>query len=368
MIKVAITGGHLTPALATIEELKKLKEVQIIFIGRENTMEGEKVPSAESVLVKQLKIPFYPINAGRLQRRFTRYTIPALLKTPLGLIQSFRILKKERPDVILSFGGYVALPVVYSGWFLKIPAITHEQSLEEGLANKLIAKVSKKIAVTWEESKKHFPSHKVVVTGLPMRNELLSLKKKKTLKPVIYITGGNQGSHLINQTIKEVLTDLLEHFSIVHQTGETSTYKDLESLSEFAKTLPKKLQNRYRVAKWFNTNELKEIYAQAALVISRSGANTVFEISSVGVPSILIPISWAQNEEQFKNALVLQNIGASIILPEEELTPKRLLLAINTIMENLGNYKKNAKKARKIINKDAASQLVQETLKLVKNN
>lgn len=365
-MKVIITGGHLTPALATIDEIKKLKGVDVVFIGRKHTMEGDKTPSAESIIIKQLKIPFYSINAGRLQRKFTRYTLPALFKTPLGLFQSLSILKKEKPDIILSFGGYIALPVVYAGWVLGIPAITHEQSLESGLANKLISKVARKVAVTWEESKKYFPRQKVVVTGLPMRKELLNIKREKVLKKLIYITGGNQGSHTINKIVKEILPELLENFSVVHQAGETSNYKDLEVLQEFAKTLPKRLQNRYKVAKWFNINELREIYSKATLVVGRSGANTIFEIASVGVPSILIPISWSQNEEQLKNAKVLQNVGASIILPEEELTPKRLNLAIKTILINLPNYRKNSKIARKIINRDAASVLVEEALKLVK--
>lgn len=364
MIKVAVTGGHLTPALATIEELRKKDKVEIVFFGRAHAMEGEKAPSAESVIIKQLKIPFYAISAGRLQRRFTEYTIPAFLRTPWGLFQALTILLKEKPDVILSFGGYIALPVVYAGWLLRIPAITHEQTTSFGLANKLISLVARKIALTWEDTEKNFPKNKIVLTGLPLRGELLQIKKKKTTLPIIYITGGNQGSHLINQAIKEILSTLLDKYIVFHQSGDTSLYKDFDSLKVAVSDLPTSKKRRYRLAKWFNLKELQEIYSRTSLVISRAGANTVFELAAVGVPSILIPISWSQKSEQTRNALILQNLKAAIILPEEELTSKRLLQAINIVMKDLSRFRKQAKTARKLVKSEAALSLAEETLKL----
>src|SRR3989344_4966493 len=179
MRKIIVTGGHLTPALATIEELRKNPDDEIIFIGRAHATEGDKAASVESTTITSLGIKFYSINPGRLQRRFTRFTLGSLVKVPVGLIQALGILSRERPQAILSFGSYVAAPVVVAGWILGIPIITHEQTLRSGLSNKLIARFSKKIAVSWEESLEHFPKNKTVLVGNPIRADLLNLEKKR---------------------------------------------------------------------------------------------------------------------------------------------------------------------------------------------
>src|SRR4030043_967486 len=204
-MKVAICGGHLTPALAVIGELKKRGIKDLIFIGREKATEGDSASSAESVVIPTLDIKFYAISAGRLQRKFTRYTIPSLLKVPIGLAQTLLILSQEKPNLVISFGSYVAFPVVVAAWILGIPSITHEQTVRGGLANHLIARFAKKIAVSCEDSLDFFPKGKTVLTGNPIRQEILNIKKKRTSRPVIFITGGNQGAHSLNEIILEIL-------------------------------------------------------------------------------------------------------------------------------------------------------------------
>lgn len=365
MKKIVVTGGHLTPALATIEELRLDPQVEIIFIGRGRSTEGDKTPSAESIVVPNLGIKFYAINAGRFQRRFTRYTLWSLSKIPFGFIQALGILSRERPNIVLSFGSYVAAPVVFAAWVLGIPIITHEQTVKGGLSNRFISKFAKKIAVAWKHSLKDFPKEKAILVGNPVRRELLTLKKKRMSRPVVYITGGNQGAHSINEMVLDILKDLLEDFEVIHQTGGSEVYKDYETLSALAKQLPTKLQARYTISKWFDTSESAEIFSKTSLVVGRSGANTVVETMALGIPAVYIPLPISANSEQTKNAKIMEELGAAEILPQDRLTPKRLLAAVRLVINNYPVYKKAARKAQKVLKLDAASLLSAETLKLI---
>ncbi len=172
-MKVVICGGHVTCALAVIEELKKHPRMEIFFLGRLHPMEGDSSLGLEYQLISAAGIPFYPLITGRLQRKFTRYTIPSLFKIPIGFFQALFLLLKIKPDVICSFGSYLAVPPVLVGWFLQIPIITHEQTTVSGLSNKIIAKFAKIIAVSWPSSLSHFPPNKVILTGNPIRKEIL---------------------------------------------------------------------------------------------------------------------------------------------------------------------------------------------------
>lgn len=365
-MRIAVTGGHLTPALAVIEELKK--EAEIIYIGRRYASEGDFAPSAESSLIPGLKIPFYPINAGRLQRRFTRHTIPALLKIPVGFFQAFGILIKNDPDVVVSFGGYIALPVVLSAWIQRIPILTHEQTVEIGLANRIIAHFAQKIAVSWENSVNKFPKKKVVVTGNPLRKEIIDVKRDRIGKNVIYITGGNQGAHVINEAVQEIISDLSSKYIIYHQTGGSEVYHDFERISEKLETLPLKNRENYHLSKWYSSSELTEILKKTTIVIGRSGANTVSEMALLGIPAIFIPIPWVTHDEQRKNAQILASMGAGLIILQKELTGKRLLSTVEILFRNLNQFQKNAAEAKKLIKTDAAKKIAQEVIRMAKKN
>lgn len=365
-MKIAICGGHLTPALAVIGELKKEGIEDLFYLGRSKAMEGDATPSAESVVIPNLKIKFYSISAGRLQRKFTRYTITSLLKVPIGVGSSLLILSQERPDLVISFGSYVALPSVIAAWILGIPSISHEQTVKGGLANRIISKFAKKIAISWPDSKKYFPGEKTVLTGNPIRREILSIKRKRTSNPVIFVTGGNQGAHAINEAILEIIEPLLQKYEVVHQTGSAEKFRDFEMLNARVSQLPKRLQRRYQAVKWLNSQELAEVYSRTAVVVGRSGANTVSEVAAIGIPAIFIPLPWAGAKEQGKNAQMLVNMGAAIVLTQERLTPRRLLSAINYVVINIEKYKKSTKETKKLINADAAKIFVGESLKLAR--
>lgn len=357
-MKVLVTGAHFTPAVATIEELKKIENTEIIYVGRKTTQEGDKTLSVESQVLPSLGVKFIPIITGRLQRSFTIYTIPSLLKIPVGLLQALYIILSQKPDVILSFGGYVAVPIVITGWLFSIPVIVHEQTLISGLANKISSFFADKIAVSFEKSA--YKGENVVMTGNPVRHEIvkesLGVNRNPPPRwPTVLIMGGNQGSHVINLAVEECLDKLLRVAKVYHQTGD-SKYQDYERLY-------KKEGNYYRVFK-FITAEYPEILQEADLVVCRAGINTLTEVALLGKPTLLIPIN---NKEQKKNAQYFEELGLAKTLPQSKLSGKNLLDNIKLMLNNLQLLKEKAKEAKKMIIPNGAKRLALETVLLGKN-
>jgi len=370
-MKVLITGTHFTPAQAVIEELKKQPNLKIVYMGRKYTREGDSSLSAESQILPQLGIKFIPIITGRLQRSFTIYTIPSLLKIPIGLVQSFYYLVKESPDVVLAFGGYVSVPVVISAWVLSKPIIIHEQTLVEGLATKINSWFASKVALSFEGLKSK--NSKVIVTGNPIRKEILdnqSLRKddpirqfveqsQKSKLPLVLITGGNQGSHIINQTVSEILDNLTNQAFVIHQTGD-SKFDDFDNLSNKLQNL--KFKDRYLVAKWINADQMGYLLRHLDLAMSRAGINTLQELAYFGVPTLIIPIPYVSNNEQNFNAKFFEKIGLAKVLPQSNLSSKTLLSNFTQMIDQVTDLKNEAKSAKSVIIDHAAKKLTLETL------
>lgn len=374
MKKIIITGGHLTPALAVIEELKSRKDWQVYYLGRKYSQEGIKIPSEESNLISQTGTKFVPIIAGRLQRKFTRYTIPSLLRVPFAFIQSFCLVWRIKPDIILSFGSYVSVPVVFVGWLLKIPVVSHEQTVTVGLANKINAIFSTLVAVSYKECLDLFPKNKAVFTGNPLRKEVFLIKKSvlsekvtETMEilqlPLIYVTGGSQGARPINKLVKDSLSKLLKRFLVIHQTGSLESKK---ILADF-RFLPTELASRYFIESFIDSGEIGWVLAKASLVISRAGANIIWELGALGKPAILIPLPIAGGQEQFKNALRLRNLGLAEVIDQDELSSEKLLRVINKILTNYQKYSKAGERTSKLFTPDGAKNLVDKIYELLEN-
>ncbi len=372
-MKILITGAHFTPAQAVIEEIKKFSHTEVVYIGRKHTQEGDKALSVESQVLSKMGVKFIPIVAGRLRRSIDFYTLISLFKIPLGFIQSFFILLKERPDVILSFGGYVAVPTVINGWLLSIPIIVHEQTLVSGLANQISNFFADKIAVSYDKNYS-FNKDKLVLTGNPIRLELLDSsttgsgkyevreiikESSKNRLPLIYITGGNQGSDVINRAVTEILEELSKRAYIIHQTGE-SKFQHFEKLSEKKKSL--KSQERYLVQKWFDASDVAAVFKSADLVISRSGANTLLELAYFGIPTITIPLPGLYKNEQAVNADFFEKLGLCEVISQKDLTGKKLLNEVLRILKDKEKYKKKAENAKKLVTADGAKRLAQLVL------
>lgn len=363
-MKILITGGHLAPALAIIEELKGTYEnIEIIFVGRKYALDSEKTISLEYKEINKRKILFVPLQAGRLTRILSIKSLRNIFRVPLGFMKAFFTISEHRPDIILSFGGYLALPVVFWAWVFGKRIFTHEQTIKPGLANMIISRFSKKIFVAFLDAKKYFPEEKVVITGNPVRKATFTIINKPFLitkdRPVLYITGGTLGSHSINEHIKKIITSLLSDFIVIHQTGETKEYNDFEKLSEIKNNLPSELSNRYYLVKHFFEDEIGYIYSVSDLVVGRSGANTFFELINLKKPAIFIPLPWASGKEQQYHAEIFAKNGVGEIFHQIE-TSEKLLRMIRRIMKNINNYRKNFKSLNYLYKNNASEFIVKE--------
>ena len=245
-----------------------------------------------------------------------------------------------RPNGIVSFGGYLAVPTVIAGWLLGIPAITHEQTVVAGWANKLICLFARKIAVTWSQSASNYPKSKVIFTGLPLRAEVKKIRNKKLeIRNSIYVTGGKQGAHVINVAVFAALPQLLKKYTVIHQTG----FADLPHALE--------IKDPHYQAFDFSSPYAISALAQAEVIVGRSGAHTTYELAFLGKKSVLIPISTASHNEQYLNAKLLVDSGAAIILPQSQLTSQSLIAAIASA-QKLSPHKLN-------LTYDATDKLVQ---------
>ena len=355
-MKILLTGAHFTPAQAVMEELKKIKNVDILYVGRDTTLEGDITPSIESKIIPTLGIKFIPITTGRLQMAFTPYTFFSLLRIPVGFIQAFAIILSEKPDVILSFGGYVAFPLVIVGWLFSIPIIVHEQTLVSGLANKASAFFADKIAFSFKEN--FSIGDKTILTGNPIRKNVLESRIQRNPKPpTILIMGGIQGSHAINVTIEKCLDKLLKIARIVHISGDNK-FKDFERLEQLGD-----FGGRYIVQRWIG-EEYGAILQKADLVVSRAGINTLTELAYIGKPALVIPIPYLYGDEQNKNAKYFASLGLVKILPQSKLSANTLLENLKLMLGNLNQLKKKAKNAKEVIIEDASKRLALETILL----
>lgn len=355
--KIVFTGGHgATTALAVIEEIKSRKyDWDIYWIGSRSAVEGRKEKTLEYEFFPKHGIKFLPIITGRFQRRFTFWTIPSILTIPIGFAQAFWHIFKIKPEVVLSFGGYSAFPVVVCAKLLGVKVVIHEQTSAAGRANLASKAFADKIALSRSDSLKYFPKNKCEITGNPISRRMFLIKKKGILgiHPVLYVTGGSRGSQSINSAVLEVLPELLKNFIVIHQTGEI----DAQKFKNEKEILPKNISDNYIVFSRVSPDKIVTFFEKADIIISRSGANTVSDILAAKRPAIVVPLPISFMDEQTRNAEFLEKFGFTHIIPQEKLTGDRLLSEINKI---ISNYKMIVGKANKSSSpdKEASKKLV----------
>lgn len=329
-VKTAVfTGGHHTSSLA-VAKLLKNKGWNVVWIGHRFSMWGDSSDSAEFKDVTAANIKFYNLWAGRF---YNTYDPLKLILIPIGFIHALFLLFVIRPQGIVSFGGYLSVPVVIVGWILGIPAITHEQTVVVGWANRAISFFVEKIAVTWPSSLPLLPKSKVEFVGLPLRLEIVALKKinkpKKVYDPItVYITGGKQGSHALNEVVFLNLQRLLPKYRLIHQTGTSTLYSDLERANQI--NVP------HYESFGFDPKKGVDALKRADVVVSRSGAHSVYELAILGKKCVLVPISWGSHSEQEKNAQVLVEANLGVVLPEEKLEGTGLINSIEKAKRLMG--------------------------------
>jgi UDP-N-acetylglucosamine--N-acetylmuramyl-(pentapeptide) pyrophosphoryl-undecaprenol N-acetylglucosamine transferase len=359
------TGGHTSAGLAIAAGLRgRLGErVQLDWIGSHAGLEATRVPAAG--------VRYHAIATGKLRRAVDVRNLTDLgVRVPAGLAQAWLLLGRLEPDVVVATGGFVSVPTALAAAARRRRLLVHEQVAVPGLANRLIARVADRVAITFEVSAPAFPARKVVVTGNPVRPELTAGDPKRAFAgfgldpavPLVYVTGGAQGSHRINRVVGAALAPLVGGCQLVHQCG-TNEYGDAAWLAAQAEALPPGARTRYRVVP-FVTDALADLYAAAALVVGRAGAGTVSELCAVGRPAVLIPLPGARGDEQTANARILADAGAAVLLPDRDLSPERLVGTVRELIAAPGRLEQMAARARSLARPDAAERLVDLILEL----
>lgn len=350
------TGGHTSPGLAVAARLREAG-VDVHWIGSRAGIEARRVPEAG--------LPFHTIPVGKLRRYWDWQNVPDLaVRAPAGLAQAWRLLRRLRPSLVFATGGFVALPPALAARTLRIPVVIHEQTSVPGLANRVAGRFAQRIALTFPLTGADFPKERTVLTGNPLRPELRGGTPEGALVrfnlndslPVVYVTGGAQGSHRLNRDVGEALPQLLEICQVIHQCGDHKTTGDRAWLGERARALPEALRRRYALHPYVG-EELRDVYAAAALVIGRSGAGTVNECCQLGVPALYIPLPGAAGDEQTANARLVGRAGGCAILPQRGMTPALLLERVQQLLADPTRLKEMGERARALAVPDAADRI-----------
>ncbi len=320
MKTIVLTGGHHNSALVVAQELVK-RGYKVAWFGHRFATQSDQHDSAEYLEVSESNIPFYELYAGKLS---SPLRLGELLKIPVGLLHALWLLRKLRPNAVVSFGSYLGAATAFAAFLLRIPVYLHEQSIIAGKANLLAARWAQKIYLTWNASRRYFLSNQTEVVGLPLRPGLLRTSFNKLFqnsRPTILILGGKQGSHVINQEIFSTLSILTKKYNILHQTGTNTVTGDYGTSLKFSSA-------HYRPYGYISQDEIGRFYANANLVISRAGAHTSYELAILGKRAILIPFEYTTGTEQLEHARLLSAAGIATLLREKDLTKKTLLSAI----------------------------------------
>jgi UDP-N-acetylglucosamine--N-acetylmuramyl-(pentapeptide) pyrophosphoryl-undecaprenol N-acetylglucosamine transferase len=329
MKRIVLTGGgtagHVTPNIALLPALKE-EGYDVHYIGSYDGIERK--------LIEEMDIPYYGISSGKLRRYFDPKNFSDPFKVIKGYLEASSLLKKLKPDVVFSKGGFVAVPVVLAAKRRGVPSVIHESDMTPGLANKICIPYASKICANFPETVKYLPEGKAVLTGTPIRQELFCGNKLKGLdfcgftanKPILLVVGGSTGSVVVNEAVRSVLPQLLKKYQVIHLCGKDKTDEKLNHTDGYV---------QYEYIK----KELSDLLDAADVVISRSGANAICELLALRKPHILIPLSAASSRgDQILNAESFERQGFSYVIKEEALTPATLLEAIETVYNNKNTY------------------------------
>jgi UDP-N-acetylglucosamine--N-acetylmuramyl-(pentapeptide) pyrophosphoryl-undecaprenol N-acetylglucosamine transferase len=310
------TAGHVTPNLALVPKLEEHK-FEIYYVGRKSGIEKE--------LVGKTAVPYHGISAGKLRRYFDLRNISDVLLVAAGFVQSLFLVRKLRPQVVFSKGGFVSCPLVWAAWLNRVPIITHESDLTPGLANKLSTPFAERVCYSFPDTKLTIPPEKAVLTGIPIRESLLKGDDGKgreicgfrDAKPVVLVSGGSQGAESINNTVRAGLDAITAQFNLCHLCGQGGLDAGLASLRDY-----KQFE--------YVDEELPHLLAMADLVVTRAGATTIFELLELRKPNLLIPLTLGQSRgDQILNARSFEGRGFSRVLMEEDLSAGSLFEAIS---------------------------------------
>ncbi len=370
-MKIVLTGGgsggHFTPIIAVARELRRIAD-------------DEKIVSLQLIYMadqpfdlEQLRlddVEFIKVPAGKFRWYFSLLNVTDPFKTLWGLLRAFWITYKIFPDVVFGKGGFASFPVLAAARFFGIPVIIHESDSTPGKVNRWAAKFAQRIAVSFPETLEYFPKDITAYTGNPIRARILGGNEEEALAlfslephiPVIVVLGGSQGAKPINDIFVQLAGRLTEEYQIIHQTGKDHYDDVLKEASVILEHSPHR--GRYRIFPFLREDELRNAARLAKLVISRAGANTLFEIAAWGIPSIIIPLPHAAEDHQRHNAYIYARAGACEVMEQPNLTPTVFLNQITKLLTDEKRRSQMIAAAQRFSRVDAAEKIAREIIRV----
>lgn len=348
------TGGHVFPGIAVAEEIRRLApDIRIAFAGTARGLESKIVPKHGW--------PLKLLGSQSIKDKGGVAKAIALLRLPFSVIHAIAMLISDRPSLVVSIGGYAAGPLVFAAWILRVPVVLVEPNAIAGMTNRKLGRLAKKVFVAFEEAKHYFPKGRAILTGAPIRAEVLSSgRKRRSDLRTIFVFGGSQGAMTLNKAMVaavERLGEMRSGIRVIHQTGKSAdpshvvgTYRGLGMEADVRSFC----------------DRIWECYGEADLVISRAGANTVAELAALGLPSILVPYPFAADDHQRANAMALARAGGARVIDDAECDGERMAREIVDLLGDAEGLDAMAAKAKSVGRPDAAKRIAEESIELIK--
>jgi UDP-N-acetylglucosamine--N-acetylmuramyl-(pentapeptide) pyrophosphoryl-undecaprenol N-acetylglucosamine transferase len=342
------TGGHVIPALAIAEELQKRGHT-VSFVGTERGIETRLVPKAG--------FPLYLVKIGALNRVSFATRIRTLIDLPLSIFASMGILRRFHAQVVIGVGGYAAGPATIAAVLLRIPVVLFEPNVVPGYANRAVARFAAKAAVHFEQTGRWFRNFEV--TGVPVRPAFFALPRRRSGQPTILVFGGSQGARALNRIVRESAAELFQRIptlTIVHQTGS----REFDDVCNFY------TQHGMNVEVSAFIDDMPQSFADADLIVCRSGASTVAEIAAAGKCALFVPFPGAADDHQLRNAELLAQEDAALLIPESELSAERFVKEVTALLAAPARMAAMAGKARTLAHPDAAAHIAEMALSTIR--
>ena len=361
------TGGHIYPALAVASLLEKQYQAEVLYLGSDDGLENELAPAAG--------FPLAVIKAGKLQRYVSWSTVTGMARVPVGITQAVGIIRKFRPDVVFTSGGYVAVPAGLAARLNGVPLLMHQQDVPPNLSNRLIAPLATRISVTFADSLSYFPARKTLQLGNPVRQKILDMRQvspqqaRRQLEldpelPLLLVTGGSQGARHLNQVVCRTLPDLLPYCQVLQISGKLLLQETRELSEQAMAELDAGLRQRYRLVPYLN-EEMPVALQAAELVLCRSGAATLSELAVLGKPSILVPLPPAiGSSPQEANAGMFGRSGAAQVIKDTDLKRELLVDRVKSIFTSNTLLQSMAEAVRTFARPDATQDIVAEVMRI----
>jgi UDP-N-acetylglucosamine--N-acetylmuramyl-(pentapeptide) pyrophosphoryl-undecaprenol N-acetylglucosamine transferase len=335
------TGGHVIPALAIAQELRSRYDAQVLFVGTQRGIETRLVPAAGFEL--------HLIEIGGLNRVDFATRIKTVLDLPRAVFASARLVGEFRPDVMIGVGGYASGPAMVAAAMMSVPTVAFEPNVIPGVANRIIAPMVSAAAVHFEATCRYFRN--CHVTGVPVRREFFDIPSRpKDARPTLLVFGGSQGAHAINQAVLEALPKLLEAIPAIHIIHQTGDKDYAEAQAVYLRTAVSAEVSAF-------IDDMPGAFARADLLLCRSGASTVTEVTAAGKPAIFIPLPTATDDHQTHNAAALAEGGAARLLPQSQLTTEHLVTKVASLLQDPQQLDKMSEAARRFSHPEAAAEI-----------